>query len=70
MTQQFTGILRNWVRTSHGLSGRIYNDTREIFPDGTFIYTSYILEMNEEEGWVRTRNSFYKLERDEESTII
>ena len=44
------------------LAGRIYGDTRNRWPDGTFIYSSLIKRGPDKNGVYVTRNSVYKLE--------
>lgn len=43
------------------LFGRIYDDTKKRFRDGTGIYTSKIIDVDIENLTVKTRNSTYKL---------
>ena len=38
-----------------------YNPETGEFADGHEIYTSRVIEINEEEGWARTRNTLYTL---------
>lgn len=62
----FTGRLENWVVTPLGTKGSIvwgdlYEDVNKRWCEGENIRTSLIIEINEAEGWVQTRNSLYKL---------
>ncbi len=48
------------------LVGEIYDDSRYdkntgLFADGHTVRTSRVIEINEEEGWARTRNTLYTL---------
>jgi hypothetical protein len=61
---EFTGTLENWAWSNvytESLQGDIYFDVRGRWSDGTFIFTSTVTEINEEEGWAKTLNSKYKL---------
>lgn len=42
--------------------GRIYDDHRGRFADGTWIYTSRVVDIGP--GWLQTRNTFYILGRE------
>jgi hypothetical protein len=42
--------------------GKIYDDSKSRFNDGDVIKTSVAIDLNEEDGYVRTRNTMYKLE--------
>jgi hypothetical protein len=62
--------LENWYITedSHGqiIWGNVYGDSRynsetTEFQDSHLIRTSYIVELNESEGWCQTTNTLYKL---------
>jgi hypothetical protein len=63
---EITGTLKEWaIHTWPGTNkkvaiGKVYNDTKGRFPDGYVIRTSYIVA--EQDGYIRTRNSVYKLE--------
>jgi hypothetical protein len=62
-----TGTLENWTlkysmaKEMYYLSGDIYNDKKDRFPDGQRIYTSRIEEVNFQDGYAKTKNSIYKL---------
>ena len=68
---EYTGELReaiisNYSDMSFGVVlGNIYGDTRDRFPDGTFVRTSLVQKIweTEEDGVyvVQTRNSLYKV---------
>lgn len=60
-------LLKNWnVENcwdgSVVLSGEIYNDTKNRFPDGTHIYTSRVHFIDFVTGIAKTKNSVYSLE--------
>lgn len=63
---EFTGTLEDWTedKAFRCVWGNVYNDVHERFLDGTHIYTSHIVELNREEGFVRTLNSVYQLGRE------
>ena len=53
-------VLNPWARFSNGcLIGRVYNHPR--LSDGKVIATSFVLELDEELGYARTLNTYYKL---------
>jgi hypothetical protein len=54
-------ILKNWFRQSSWLVGRIYNDPKRRFPDGTLVHTSTVRWINEEAGLAQTLNTLYLL---------
>lgn len=54
------GTLENWEEMHNGsFAGHVYGDTKGRFMDGTYIYTSTVLQW--EGGVITTRNSTYKL---------
>lgn len=62
-----TGTLKDWkIEHKQGnkyvLNGKIYNDIRNRFLDGTEITTSRLLSIEFEDGIAYTENSIYKLE--------
>lgn len=67
MSEENLPVLENWKVTQRPffafecVSGDIYNDPKERFCDGTFIYTSGIVELNEENGILQTKNTTYRL---------
>jgi len=60
--------LRNWFTEKHNdhvvLYGNVYEDETHNFIDGAIIRTSYIKDVNEEDGkvFVTTCNSTYELD--------
>lgn len=63
-----TNYLKNWTIEKIGGScvviGKIYNDIKKRFVDGTKIHTSKILKADFISGLVETLNSVYHLEID------
>lgn len=62
-----TNYLKEWhfERRSDGniiITGKIYNDIKRRFADGTEIYTSRVLKADLVNGVVETKNSVYHLE--------
>lgn len=58
---EFDAELRNWVIAGSFIYGEIYGDKKGRFHDGCAVKTSTIQDLNKREGWVKTRNSTYKL---------
>lgn len=61
-----TAELRDWTKSPGGIYwGRIYNDTKGRWPDGTRIHTSYVKSEidNGDHLLVVTLNSVYKLQK-------
>lgn len=60
--------LKNWFTDNHDnhvvLYGDVYGDETSTFADGTSVRTSYIKDVNEEDGkiFVKTCNSTYELD--------
>ena len=61
-----TNYLKNWyvVGIPQGMviEGKVYNDIKKRFEDGTVIHTSRVLKADFVNGVVETRNSVYHLE--------
>lgn len=61
-----TNYIKDWKIVKHYNSviifGKIYNDIKKRFPDGTEIHTSKILKADFVSGVVETLNSVYHLE--------
>ena len=59
-------LLKNWELKRVGDAvvawGKIYNDVKGRFKDGTYIHTSRIFVADLERGLIQTKNSVYKLE--------
>lgn len=72
--RNITAELRSWSRENIGgtkfLMGRIYGDTKDRWPDGTRIHTSFLV--NEEDAGddivFTTRNSIYRCPKGSEIT--
>jgi hypothetical protein len=63
-SHDFTGILENWAWHpvyKKSLHGNIYEDARGRFPDGTYVITSTLTKLDEENKIAYTLNSTYKL---------
>ena len=61
-----TATLENWMENTHDnytiVTGEVYNDTKNRFPDGILIHTSYVVSGDLLEGsTITTRNSTYLL---------
>ena len=60
--------LKNWFTEKHGnhvvMYGDVYGDETNTFTDGTSVRTSYIKDVDEEDGkiFVKTCNSTYELD--------
>lgn len=60
--------LKNWFTEKHGnhvvLYGDVYSDETSTYTDGTSVRTSYVKDVNDEDGkiFVKTCNSTYELD--------
>ena len=61
---QATAVLKNWSKVGQVIYGDIYGDTKGRFPDGTYIRTSRVMEVDEDFAY--TMNSIYKLDKETE----
>ena len=64
---EFDAIIRDYVIVELSprhkqVYGYVYADEKGRFNDGDMIRTSNIIELNEERGYVKTRNSVYILD--------
>lgn len=61
-------VLREWEITREDdyvvVRGRIYNDIKKRFDDGTHIQTSMVLKADFVSGIIETRNSVYHLAKE------
>ena len=61
-----TNLLKDWKIEKWGNSvviiGKVYNDIKGRFKDGTEIHTSKVLKADFVNGVIETRNSVYHLE--------
>lgn len=66
MTKKHDAILRNWheVKLDGGsyVVGNIYEDSKGRFMDGTPVRTSWVVDLDADNGILETRNTIYKLE--------
>lgn len=70
---KITARLENWYfsKLHNQVVGEIYNDARGIFPDGSTVTTSTLLEMSKQESTpkegaiIKTRNSAYLLGKEQ-----
>ena len=64
-------LLKNWQLRRIGNSvvavGEIYNDGKGRFTDGAFVRTSRIVLADFERGIIQTKNSVYRLEKENEN---
>ena len=64
-------LLKKWYLRRIGNSvvacGEIYNDGKGRFADGTFVRTSRIINADFERGIIQTRNSVYRLDKENEN---
>lgn len=62
------GLLKSWIleydmsKERYYISGYIFNDKKNRFPDGQKIKTSSLLMVNWEKGFCKTKNSTYLLD--------
>ena len=60
-TERQTATLEGWMKDADFpvYWGYVYNHPQ--LPDGMHIHTSAIVDVNEEEGWLKTLNTDYEL---------
>lgn len=60
--------LKNWCFNGTFLTGNVYGHER--FRDGQLVHTSVVMEINKEEGWAKTLNTYYILEGTEATDLV
>lgn len=55
------GRLESWLVSGVQVKGYLRDDPMNRWKDDSFITTSYVVELNEEEGYLETRNTRYDL---------
>lgn len=67
-----TNLITDWTIEKWGdafvICGNLYNDTRNRFPNGTYIHTSRLCDVDFVNGVAKTKNSTYNLEVERSST--
>ena len=60
-TLEYWTLQYSMAKEMYYVSGNIYNDKLNRFPDGQRIHTSRVEQINFQDGWCKTKNNIYNL---------
>ena len=61
VNKKYGGVIKNWYSDGVVVRGDLYGDPNQRFPEGTFIRTSKVVDIDLENMKVETLNTIYDL---------